>query len=98
MHANPKVEIETDALKQQFAEAYAVSADDAETRAFFSPGRVNLILPPPAGASSPTNVILAGPNNQTLYVTCGGKVFKRKTKLTAAKPWAEPVKPPKPRL
>jgi enterochelin esterase-like enzyme/sugar lactone lactonase YvrE len=62
------------------------------------PGRVNLILPPPIGASSPTNVILAGPNQQTLYVTCGGKLFKRKTKLTAAKPWAEPVKPPKPRL
>lgn len=62
------------------------------------PGRVNLILPPPIGASSPTNVILAGPNQQTLYVTCGGKLFKRETKLTAAKPWAEPVKPPKPRL
>ncbi|QEG20486.1 SMP-30/gluconolactonase/LRE family protein [Mariniblastus fucicola] len=62
------------------------------------PGRVNLILPPPAGTSSTTNVILAGPDNQTLYVTCGGKLFKRKTKLTAAKSWATPVKPPKPRL
>ncbi len=62
------------------------------------PGRVNLILPPPTGASSPTNVILAGPDQQTIYVTCGGKLFKRKTKLTAAKPWAKPVTPPKPRL
>ena len=62
------------------------------------PGRVNLILPPPPGASSPTNVILAGPEQKTLYVTCGGKLFKRKTKLTAAKSWAKPVMPPKPRL
>jgi enterochelin esterase-like enzyme len=62
------------------------------------PGRVNLILPPPTGASSPTNVILAGPDLQTIYATCGGKLFKRKTKLTAAKPWAKPVMPPKPRL
>ncbi len=62
------------------------------------PGRVNLILPPPIGASSPTNVILAGPDQQTIYATYGGKVFKRKTKLTAAHPWAKPVMPPKPRL
>lgn len=62
------------------------------------PGRVNLILPPPVGASRPTNVILAGPKQQTMYVTCGGKLFKRKTKLTAANPWADPIKPEKPRL
>ena len=62
------------------------------------PGRVNLILPPPIGAGKPTNVILAGPKRQTLYVTCGGKLFKRKVKLTAAKSWADPIMPPKPRL
>jgi len=43
MHSNPKVEIDTETLKQQFTEAYKVQVDDADTGVFFSPGRVNLI-------------------------------------------------------
>jgi len=43
MHSNPKSEINLEELIQQFAQAYAVSANDADIGVFFSPGRVNLI-------------------------------------------------------
>ena len=62
------------------------------------PGRVNLILPPPTGTSSPSHVTFGGENNQTIIATLGNKVLKRKVKLTGVQPWASPVKPPKPRL
>lgn len=59
------------------------------------PGRVHLIVPTPIGERHPSNVCLHG---NTLYATCGAKVFRRKVKLTGAQAWAEPVKPEKPRL
>ncbi len=59
------------------------------------PGRVHLIVPLPQGERHPSNVALHG---GILYATCGGKVFKRKTKLEEARAWADPVKPEKPRL
>ena len=59
------------------------------------PGRVHLIVPPPPGERHPSNVVLSG---NTLFATCGSKVFKRKVKLKAAQAWAAPVKPTKPRL
>ena len=59
------------------------------------PGRVHLIVPSPAGERHPSNVALSG---NTLFATCGGKVFKRKVNLNAAQAWAEPVKSAKPRL
>ena len=59
------------------------------------PGRVNLIVPSPVGERHPSNVFLHG---NTLYATCGTKVFKRKIQLKGASGWAAPVKPPKPRL
>jgi len=62
------------------------------------PGRVNLILPPPPGSRAPSNLCFAGPDFQTLYVTAGDKVFKRKTKLTGILAWEKPVLPPKPGL
>ena len=62
------------------------------------PGRVNLILPPPAGSRFPSNLCFAGPDMSTLYATAGDKVFKRKTKLTGVKAWEKPVMPPKPGL
>lgn len=60
------------------------------------PGRVHLILPTPNGRVS--NVCFAGGNFDTLYATCGDKVFKRKLKVRAANEWDEPTKPEKPRL
>lgn len=62
------------------------------------PGRVNLILPMPAGARSPSNLCFAGPERKTLYATAGDKVFKRETQLAGALAWETPVSPPKPRL
>lgn len=59
------------------------------------PGRVHLIVPGPAGERHPSNVALHG---NTLYATCGAKVFKRRVALTGAPAWDAPVKPEKPRL
>ena len=65
---------------------------------FDQPGRVNLILPPPAGARFPSNLCFGGQDKQTLYLTAGDKVFKRKVKLTGINAWEKPVMPPKPGL
>ena len=62
------------------------------------PGRVNAILPIPDGARRISNVVFGGPDLDTLYITCGDKVFKRKTKTRGVRSWQAPVMPPKPRL
>jgi sugar lactone lactonase YvrE len=59
-------------------------------------GRVNAILPTPNGRVSA--VCFGGENNDTLFATCGDKVFKRKLKVKGAQLWAAPLKPVKPRL
>jgi gluconolactonase len=59
-------------------------------------GRVNAIIPTPNGKAS--NVYFGGENFDTLYVTAGEKVFKRKTKAKGANAFADPIKPPKPQL
>lgn len=59
------------------------------------PGRVHLIVPSPIGERHPSNVALSG---NTLFATCGSKVFKRVVKLEGAQAWAAPVKPEKPKL
>ena len=62
------------------------------------PGRVNLIIPPPPGSRTPSNLCFGGPDQHTLYVTAGDKVFQRLTKLTGIRAWEKPVMPPKPGL
>jgi sugar lactone lactonase YvrE/enterochelin esterase-like enzyme len=62
------------------------------------PGRVNLIIPPPPGSRSPSNLCFGGPEQHTLYMAAGDKVFKRLTKLTGIRAWEKPVMPPKPGL
>jgi len=62
------------------------------------PGRVNLILPPPTGATPPTGVCLGGKDHKTLYITCGSKVFRRETQMAGACAADAPVKPPMPHL
>ncbi len=59
-------------------------------------GRVNAILPTPNGKSS--NLTFGGPNYDTLFVTAGDKVYKRKLKVKGANAWDKPNKPPAPRL
>jgi len=59
-------------------------------------GRVSQILNPPAPGAV-TGVTFAGQGANWLYITTGGKLFRRPVKVTGAKSW-EPAKPPKPPL
>ena len=60
------------------------------------PGRVNCIIPTPNGKVS--NLTFGGEKFDTIYATCGDKVYKRKVKVQGAFGFQEPVKPPMPRL
>jgi sugar lactone lactonase YvrE len=60
------------------------------------PGRVNCIVPTPNGKVS--NVTFGGARFDTLYATCGDKVFARKLKVTGTHGWQPPNKPGNPRL
>ncbi|MEO6726832.1 MAG: SMP-30/gluconolactonase/LRE family protein, partial [Blastocatellia bacterium] len=59
-------------------------------------GRVNAIIPTPNGRIS--NLSFGGENFDTLYATCGDKVYKRKLKVKGANAWDKPNKPATPRL
>jgi len=56
-------------------------------------GRVAAILPLPGNAAG-TSLCFGGHDFDTLYVTSGGKVYRRKLHVTGAPPWAAPVKLP----
>jgi sugar lactone lactonase YvrE len=60
------------------------------------PGRVTAILNKPQPGSL-SNVVFAGKELDTIYVTAGDKVFRRKVNRKGLTPWS-PVKPPKPGL
>jgi sugar lactone lactonase YvrE len=59
-------------------------------------GRVNCIIPTPNGKLS--NVVFGGADFDTIYVSAGDKIYKRKVKAKAASSFAAPIKPTKPRL
>jgi len=59
-------------------------------------GRVQAIIPTPNGRLS--NLTFGGPSFNTLYATCGDRVYKRKLKVIGAQAWDVPVKPAPPRL
>jgi sugar lactone lactonase YvrE/enterochelin esterase-like enzyme len=59
-------------------------------------GRVNCIIPTPNGRVS--NLAFGGPNFDTIYATCGDRVYRRKVKVQGANPWQPPLKPAPPRL
>jgi gluconolactonase len=59
-------------------------------------GRVNAIIPTPNHRIS--NLVFGGVNFDTLFATCGDKVFKRKLKVHGASGWDEPNKPAPPKL
>jgi len=59
-------------------------------------GRVNAIIPTPNGRVS--NVSFGGENFDTLFATCGDKIYKRKLKVKGAQGWDVPNKPAAPRL
>ena len=60
-------------------------------------GRVHLILSKP-GPGWLSNVVFGGAEGNTLYVTCGEAVYKRRVKARGVNSWQTPVAPPRPRL
>ena len=60
------------------------------------PGRVNCILPTPNGKVS--NLCFGGPQFDTLYATCGDRVYLRKVRAKGAPAFQPPIKPAPPRL
>jgi len=60
-------------------------------------GRVIGIIPKPQDRWL-SNAVFAGPNFNLLCVTCGDKVYVRRTKAKGALSWQPPIKPPAPRL
>lgn len=61
------------------------------------PGRVNVILDRPHRGPM-ANVVFGGPELDTLFVTAGDKIFKRKVNAKGVFPFQAPVMPPKPGL
>jgi gluconolactonase len=59
-------------------------------------GRVNAIIPVPGGQAS--NCCFGGADFNTLYVSCGDKVYRRKLKVRGANPFENGYKPKKPNL
>jgi len=59
-------------------------------------GRVQCILPTPNRRLS--NLTFGGPRFDTLFATCGDRVYKRKLKVIGANAWDKPIKPAAPRL
>jgi sugar lactone lactonase YvrE/enterochelin esterase-like enzyme len=59
-------------------------------------GRVNCILPTPNGKVA--NLCFGGEHFDTLFATCGDRVYKRKLKVKGANAFEAPFKPEKPRL
>ena len=59
-------------------------------------GRVNAIIQTPNGLVS--HLAFGGEKFDTLYATCGDKVYKRKMKVSGAQAWSDPIKPAAPRL
>ncbi len=60
-------------------------------------GRVNAILPIPGGGQ-PSNLCFGGADFNTMYVSSGDKVYRRKLKVRGANAFDKPVKPKAPRL
>jgi gluconolactonase len=59
-------------------------------------GRVNCIIPTPNGKVA--NLCFGGADFDTLFATCGDRVYKRKLKVRGSQAFQEPHKPPVPRL
>jgi hypothetical protein len=69
------------------------------TRHTLAPGKFFPGTPhkPEFNATPVTSIAFGGPGRTWLYVTQGGRLFRRETKRTGVVAW-EPVKPPQPGL
>ena len=79
-------------------DGWLVAATELGVQICDQPGRVHLILPKPRLANRVSYTAFGGKDWKTLYIATGNRVYKRRTKLTGAQPWRNPVKPPRPRL
>jgi sugar lactone lactonase YvrE/enterochelin esterase-like enzyme len=59
-------------------------------------GRVNVILPTPG--ARPTGVCFGGPESDTLFITCGDGVYRRRVKARGVSAFGPPITPQAPRL
>jgi gluconolactonase len=59
-------------------------------------GRVNCIIPTPKTGLA--NLCFGGENFDTVFATCGDKIYKRKLNVKGALPFEAPIKPAPPRL
>ncbi len=59
-------------------------------------GRVNCIIPTPNGKVS--NLTFGGEKFDTIFATCGDRVYSRKVKVQGSNGWQPPQKPAAPRL
>lgn len=59
-------------------------------------GRVNCIIPTPNGKVA--NLCFGGADFDTLFATCGDRVYKRKLKIRGCQAFQEPHKPRRPQL
>jgi len=59
-------------------------------------GRVNCIIPTPNGRVA--NLTFGGEKFDTIYATCGDRVYSRKVKVQGANAFQPPIKPAPPRL
>jgi sugar lactone lactonase YvrE/enterochelin esterase-like enzyme len=59
-------------------------------------GRVNCIIPTPNGRVA--NLCFGGPKFDTLYATCGDRVYRRKVRVQGANAFEAPIKPKAPQL
>ncbi|HXB95214.1 MAG TPA: SMP-30/gluconolactonase/LRE family protein [Puia sp.] len=59
-------------------------------------GRVNAIIPVPSGQAS--NCCFGGPGFNVLYVSCGGRVYRRQLNVRGCNPFDAPNKPGPPHL
>ena len=90
--------------KQTFADGMTV---DTEGRLYVAtslgiqvcdqPGRVHLIISKPQDAWL-ANIVFGGKHFDTLYATCGDKVFRRRINAKGFVPAMGSLKPPRPRL
>ena len=103
-HGQPFYRLETpDATSRSSADGMAMGSEGrlyVTTRVGLQicdqPGRVVGIIGKPHPGSL-SNVVFAGPELKTLYVTAGDKVFRRKVRMKGVLPW-KVSKPEKPRL
>ncbi|MGH9406167.1 MAG: SMP-30/gluconolactonase/LRE family protein [Terriglobia bacterium] len=77
-------------------QGYLYVATDLGIEVCDQPGRVEAIISNPA-AGPVSSLVFGGPGLQTLYVTAGGKIFRRHLRRTGVLPWMA-VEPPVPHL